>query len=282
MSVLLDEVLRAPDEASGAAAVVLLAVLQGLTEFLPVSSSGHLALGRAAMGVREAGLTLDVALHLGTLAAVVIAYRADVARLFLDLCAGRLRMWGWLILATLPVAVVGLALKDVLERAADSPRVAGVGFLCTALLLLTGEARRPPAQRGADDGARGADFGNPRWSDALVLGCAQAVAIVPGISRSGTTIATAFLRGIPAPQAARLSFLMSLPAVSGAALVELPSAASEGFGGLSTGLVAAAVCLAALVGWAALRTLLLVLNRGALRWFAAYCAALGLLALVFM
>lgn len=275
----------AVDEVSGPAAVLVLAILQGVTEFLPVSSSGHLALGRAAMGVEEAGLTLDVALHLGTLAAVIWAYRVDVRRLFADLFAGRLRMWGWLILATVPIAVVGLAVKDLIAEAAESPRVAGLGLLCTAVLLLIGESRRPVEPEGGevdrdDDGDDG--FGRPRWSDALVLGCAQTLAILPGISRSGTTIATAFVRRIPARQAARLSFLMSLPAVSGAALVELPGAATEGFGGLSTFLVAGAAFLAALVGWAALRTLLLVLSRGAFRWFAAYCALLGGLALVFL
>lgn len=286
------------DAATGPAAVLLLAVLQGLTEFLPVSSSGHLLLARLALEVREAGLALDVALHVGTLGAVAWAYRADLGRLVRELASGRPRMLLWLLVATLPIAVAGLSLRAVIAGAAQHSAVAGVGFLVTATVLLAGEAGRRRAEAGNEGRAGGDDpvgraggtggdgrqpdaFGSPSFADAVALGLAQAVAIVPGISRSGTTIAVGLVRGMPAVQAARLSFLMSMPAVAGAALVELPGAFEQGFGDLPSGLVLGAALLAGLVGWAALRTLLLVLSRGALRWFAAYCALLGALTLVF-
>lgn len=277
-----------PAEAQNAGAILLLAVVQGLTEFLPVSSSGHLVLARDALEVRDGGLALDVALHLGTLAAVLVAYRREVRQLLADLLRRRWRMWGWLVVASLPVALAGFSLKWPIERAATTPTVAALGLLFTALALLVGERRRrkePPSERpegpagGPADGP--ADYGRPRWSDALVMGLVQALAVVPGISRSGLTISAGLARGLPVAQAARLSFLMSVPAICGAALVELPRALDAGFGGIPLGLVAGAVGLSALVGWAGLRVLLLVTARGAFRWFAGYCALLGLLALAF-
>lgn len=254
--------------------VFLLAVVQGVTEFLPVSSSGHLALGRAALGLREGGLALDVALHVGTLAAIAIAFRRDIAMLLGDLRRGHLGMWVWLVIATLPVAVVGVAYKDTIEEAGAGTLGAAIGLFVTAGALLAGEFFRRRSER--DEGpAR-----PPNLTDAIVMGCAQAVAIWPGVSRSGSTIAAGFARGKDASDAARLSFLMSLPAISGAAVVAIPDALDEGFGGHSPGIVFAAAAVAGLVGFAALKTLLLVLRKGSFPYFAAYCAALGTLALV--
>ena len=274
--------LSAIEAPSGPLSVLLLAVLQGLAEFLPISSSGHLALGRAVMGLKEAGLALDVALHVGTLGAVIAAYWTDVLRLFSDLFAGRLRMWGWLILATIPAGLVGVFLKDRIEEAANSPRVAGCGLLATTLLLLLGESRRPTTTQVPQGPAESDPWQSPSWFLALWMGSFQALAIVPGISRSGSTIAAAFLRGIPAGQAARLSFLMSLPAISGAAVLMLPDAFGAGFGEVSRAWVIVAAFLAGVVGWLALRTLILVLAKGALRWFALYTATLGIVALVWI
>ncbi len=274
----------AAEPASGLLAVLLLAVIQGLAEFLPISSSGHLVLGRAAMGVKEAGLALDVSLHVGTLAAVVYAYRKDVARLFGEVCRADFRMCAWLIVATIPIGVIGVGVKHLIEEAAQSPRFAAGGLLLTATFLLLGEWKRPRAEEDAGqvDLEGSAYWGHPRWIDAPLLGLAQSIAILPGVSRSGTTISAAFLRGIPAVQAARLSFLMSIPAVSGAAIVELPHVLEEGIAGLPAWMILAAIATAALVGWAALRTLVLVLSKGAFRYFAAYCALLGGLALLLL
>ncbi|MEE2940534.1 MAG: undecaprenyl-diphosphate phosphatase [Planctomycetota bacterium] len=261
-----------------AAAVLALAVLQGLTEFLPVSSSGHLALGRALLGVREGGLALDVALHVGTLAAVVAAFRRDVGRLLKDLFRGHLALWVWLGAATVPVALVGMLLKSHVEAASTSVTAAGVGLLLTSVLLLAGERARKghEASREVTDPS---PVARPRPWDAVAMGCAQAVAVWPGVSRSGSTISAGLLMGVRAEEAARLSFLMSIPAISGAAVLELPAAVDEGFGGISSGLVLGAAAVAAVVGFAALRTLLLVLRKGSFRYFAAYCATLGVAAL---
>ncbi|MEZ6013825.1 MAG: undecaprenyl-diphosphate phosphatase [Planctomycetota bacterium] len=267
---------------SGPLSVLLLAVVQGLAEFLPISSSGHLTLGRLALGLKEAGLALDVALHVGTLLAVIAAYWTDVKHLFLDLFAGRLRMWGWLILATVPAGLVGVFLGDVFEAASHSARAAAFGLFATSAALLLGERARRRFERAgaASDGDTGDYWGAPPFGLALYLGCAQACAIWPGLSRSGSTISAGFVRGFSAVQAARLSFLMSLPAVSGAAIKTLPDALEHGFGEVSPGWVVVGACVSAVVGFLALKTLLLVLRKGSFPYFAAYTAALGVLALV--
>ena len=271
------------DGGGGPLTIMLLAVIQGLAEFLPISSSGHLVLGRAALGLQEGGLALDVALHVGTLVAVILAYRKDVIQLFRELLKGRLTMWIWLIVATLPAAVIGLALKDKVEMAATKPLYAAGGLLVTAALLLVGESRRPKAQtEAAGEVDSDAYWGRLRISDAIVLGFAQALAIFPGISRSGSTISVAFLRGIDSYQAARLSFLMSLPAVSGAAILELPDLFEHGVSGIDTGWILAAMAVSAVVGFAALRTLIWVLSKGAFRYFAGYCVALSCVAFWFL
>lgn len=272
---------------SGAAAVLVLAVLQGLAEFLPISSSGHLVLGRSVLGLREAGLALDVALHVGTLAAVVAAYRLDVRRLIGDVLTGRWHLFLWLVLATIPAGAAGMLFKDRIEAAAQTTHAAGAGLLVTAVLLTIGEWARGRNERRVaatpePQAAVEARIAHPPYRLAVLIGLAQVLALWPGISRSGTTIAAGLLLGLPGVEAARLSFLMSLPAVSGAAVVELPHALEEGFTSVSPGWVAAAVVVAGLVGWAALRLLLLVLKRGAFRWFAAYCAVLGVATLVWL
>lgn len=259
-------------------AIFALAVLQGLTEFLPVSSSGHLALGRHVMDVQEGGLALDVALHLGTLVAIVAAFRKDVLRLIRDLFKGDLRLWIWLVVATVPVGVIGILFKDHIEAASGTTAAAGGGLLLTATALLLAERsrKRVEASGGRPDAST---VDRPKIVDAIAMGCAQAVAIWPGVSRSGSTISMGLLRGLTAEEAARFSFLMSLPAISGAAIVELPGALDEGFGGISPGVVLAAAAVAGVVGFAALKTLLLVLRKGSFPYFAAYCAILGITAL---
>jgi undecaprenyl-diphosphatase len=257
-------------EASGLAEgdvwnVFFLAIIQGLTEFLPVSSSGHLALGKSVMGLEAGGMALDVALHVGTLGAIVWAFRQDVFAL--------LR----LVVATLPVAVIGIVFKDSITAAAGTAVAAGCGLLVTSAALLVGEFNR----RRFNAPASPAD-GPPvfRMRDAVVMGFAQAAAIWPGVSRSGSTISAGLVRGLSAEDAARLSFLMSIPAISGAAIVELPGALEEGFGNLNGVVVLGATILAGLVGWSALRTLLLVLRKGSFPYFAGYCALLGTAALI--
>lgn len=258
------------------AALAILALLQGLTEFLPISSSGHLVLAQAAMGFEEPQLALDVALHVGTLLAVCVVYRRDLLQLLRSLAAGDGRELGLLALATLPAAVVGLAFKDALEAAFHEPRFAAGGLFATGAILLVGEAAR---KRGPGTSEEDAAERPMRWWHALVIGSAQALAIWPGISRSGSTIAAGMLCGLPPARAARFSFLMAIPAILGAAVLQLPDAAEDPARPELTAILWAAA-FAGFVGWGALRILLAFLGRGAFAWFAAYCFALGLGTLV--
>jgi undecaprenyl-diphosphatase len=257
-----------------AAVLGILAVVQGITEFLPISSDGHLVLAQRALGLQSPGLGIDVALHLGTLVSVLVVYRRDLFRILREAAGGELRQVLLLALATLPVAVVGLLLKSQMESLFESVRAAALGLLGTAVILVIGEQARRRS-----DPARHPERAPPRESvtarDALLIGLVQTVAILPGVSRSGSTIATGLVVGLSPQASARFSFLLAVPAIMGAAVLEVPEAlgATQGRG---PWLVLAAAALAGVVGYGALRTVLAFLNRGAFAWFALYCAVVGL------
>jgi len=269
---------RLADQAIDFTGLTLLALIQGLTEFLPISSSGHLVLAQSAMGLEEPALALDVALHVGTLLAVFVVYRRDLAALGRDALAGDLGEALRLGLATLPAGLVGVLLKDRIQAAFHSPTLAAYGLLGTALVLLAGEwaRRRQAPSVPAEESAASL----PTYTQAFLIGCAQALAILPGVSRSGSTIAAGVLSGLAPERAARFSFLLSIPAILGAAVLNLPDALDEGLGG-GVGPILWAALFAGFVGWGALRVLLAFLGRGAFAWFAAYCVVLASGALLF-
>lgn len=265
--------LPAAEVGAGAASaldVTLLAVLQGLTEFLPVSSSGHLVLAEHLLGLQEGGLALAVALHVGTLLSVLLVYAGAVRETLVDLVRGRPAMAFKLVLASVPAAAIGLLFEDWIEERFSDARGAALGLLLTAAVLGASEVLRRRRLRGGGP-ARPLSAGK-----ALAVGVAQAVSILPGVSRSGSTISTALALGVAPAEAARFSFLMSLIAVGGAALLQARDLGGEDAGSPGVLLLAWGVALSALVGWGALKLLLAFLGRGAFGWFALYCAALGL------
>jgi undecaprenyl-diphosphatase len=241
----------------------VLGLVQGLTEFLPVSSSGHLVVVPAVFGWDQPSLTFDLVLHVGTLVAVVVYFRSDLwtmARALvgrgLDAPAGR-RLAGLVALATVPAALIGLAFEDSFERLFEEPAWA-VGFwLVTAALLLGSERAGEGAPR------RGLDA-----RVAVVIGLAQAAAIVPGISRSGATIGAGLVLGLSREDAARFSFLLSIPAIAGAALTQVPDVASGQFD--LTGSVVAGFAVAAVSGYAAVAGLLRFVRTRSLLPFSLY------------
>ncbi len=244
----------------------LLGIIQGATEFLPVSSSGHLALGNHLVGLNEHELALTVWLHLGTLLAVCWVYRAELIRMARgDFALVRLVMAGFV-----PTAVIGLIARPVVEGAFESLGFVGLFFLVTAAALVLGEAR---LRRTSE----------PQHSvsvvHALVVGVVQSLALLPGVSRSGITIAAALCMGISRPVAAHFSFLLSIPVIAGATAVEVPelwaAAHDLGFAELAIGLAASF-----LSGLFALRWLLRLVPNRSLLPFAAYCALLGLVVLL--
>ncbi|MBI1345574.1 undecaprenyl-diphosphate phosphatase [bacterium] len=249
--------------------LILLGVVQGIAEFLPISSSGHLVLTEQLLGYfggksLAEGKTVEVMLHLGTLAAIVLVYFGDLVRTLRSP-----RLCGLLIVATIPAGIVGLTLKDWFETAFDSPLVVGFGLLITAVLLTLGQTL---------ERARMSDLEMP-WSVAIIIGCFQALALMPGISRSGSTISGGLLTGVDRLGATRFSFLLAIPVTSGAILLTAKDVWEEpemvtGLGPLLVGMLVSFV-----TGWLTLKWLIRLISQRKLHWFAIYCATVGLITL---
>jgi undecaprenyl-diphosphatase len=296
---------------------LILGVVQGLTEFFPVSSSGHLVIGQELLGLAIPGIVFDVVVHIATLISVMIVYRATIIRLLTGLFArGEASTWPYalkIVLATIPAVIVGFTLRDWFEARFDEPIFAGTMILVTGcvvwssrwalsakkigplevvpfavaagfslfagtlvpfLLVLALQAgimtvSRISAPAGAHD--------VPTWGGALIMGIAQSVAIFPGISRSGSTVLAALWGRVTPAAAAEFSFLMSIPAILGAAVLQAPDALRAedigvGIVPLIVGFVAAAVS-----GIVAIRFFVALLRRQNFYVFAIYCwAAAGL------
>lgn len=248
---------------------LLLGLGQGFTEFLPVSSSGHLVLGETLLGVNPPGVVFEVAVHLATAVAILGYYR----RRILIVAAGAMRRqkdsWafvGKIALASVPVAVVGFVFEDAIAGAFDSPA------LVAPLLGVTGAvlwSTRRLSSRGSE---RRSDLIS--WSSALWIGSAQALALLPGISRSGMTVVAALWCGAAPKVAAEFSFLLALPAILGASVLQAPRVVSGG-AGLSLGSIAAGFTAAALSGFLALILLVRWLERGRLHQFSYYLWAVA-------
>ena len=246
---------------------VLLGVIQGITEFLPVSSSGHLVLAQALLEIRLPGVAFEVTVHVATLCAVMWVYRRRISELLRGLLQrdhSAVRYVGLLILATLPAVAVGLAGKDYLEAAFEKPIVAASLLLVSGLLAWSLKYSGP---RAAAD--------RPSWLQTVAVGVAQAVAILPGVSRSGATVATGAWLGVDVLKMAEFSFLMSIPAIAGAAVLQAGSIEAQALGLGAWPLVAgfAAACLSGVV---AIRIFVWMLRSGTFHRFAYYCWAVGL------
>ena len=249
----------------------ILGALQGLTEFLPVSSSGHVAIGAHFFGIQEGSLGLVILLHLGTLGATVFLFRKDIAMLAEEFVASlrqpaRLgatsegRTLIAILITTVVTGAIGLALRHTAEAFAQDLTLVGYGFLASAGFLI------------ASAFARG-DHDEVSWLQALVVGAAQGVAVLPGVSRSGVTIAVAMLLGVHANASFRFSFLASLPAIAAAATYE--AIASDGFGTLEpTAWVGGLTAL--VTGYLALVILRHIILVGRMWTFALYLIPLGL------
>jgi undecaprenyl-diphosphatase len=245
---------------------LVLGVVQGLTEFLPISSSGHLVVAEAAVGLTTPGVVLEVALHVATLLAVVIVYRTRLWQLTRGALSGSGSAWryiGLLFLGSIPAALVGFVLADVFERAFESLLLVGVDFVVTGFILWSTRWIRPGAPRE-----------EPGGSGAFGIGVAQALAILPGISRSGATVAAGLWQRVDPARAAEFSFLLAIPAILGAAVLQLPNVAADtqsvGLGPLALSFAAALAC-----GVWAIRFLVALLRKGAFHRFAPYCWAIG-------
>ncbi len=260
---------------------ISLAIIQGLTEFLPVSSSGHLALGHWLFGAREElPIEFVILVHFGTLVAVVIYFRHDLLEIIRDVFwprrevgEGESRGWGrrlliLLVIATIP-AVAGVVFEGEVERLMNMPWAVGCALLVTGTALIISErvGKRVKADR------------DTTTFDALLVGIAQVAAITPGISRSGTTIAAGLAVGFKREWAARFAFLMSIPAILGGTVFKLKDLIEQGANG-EMGLYFVCFVVAAVTGYVAIRLVIGAIQSHNLKWFAAWCYAIGLLAII--
>jgi undecaprenyl-diphosphatase len=246
---------------------ILWGLVQGLTEFLPISSSGHLVLVPAFLGVDQPDLATSAVLHLGTLAAVVAYYRRDLVRLTrFGRDPGARRVLGLLALGSIP-ATFGLLVEDQIGSLQEDPTAVAIALLFTGVVLVISglfmDGNLPLERLPLKDG--------------FLIGIAQGVALIPGISRSGMTITAGMSRGLERSEAARFSFLLAVPAIAGAgAQQSLQLAGNGGVGGE----VWLATAVAAVSGYFAIAMLLRALNRFGLRLFALYCFIVATIALI--
>ena len=267
---------------------ILLGILQGITEFLPVSSSGHLVLAQEFLGLNEPLVFFDVMLHVGTLAAVLAAYRGAIGRLvggglstlgkaefyrkpITTLNASAELKFIWLILlGSIPTGIIAVLFKTQLESFFEKVHIVSVMLILTGIIL-----QLPRLRPGKTDSANSSNSEVKTWH-APLIGIAQGCAITPGISRSGTTISLALFLGIPAKTAAEYSFLLSIPAILGAVALKI-----QDIGGTTIPfyIVGSGMLASFIVGYIALRFLLVVLNRGKFSLFSYYCIALGIVSL---
>ena len=240
---------------------IILAILQGLTEFLPISSSGHLVIGQKLLNINLPGNAFEVVLHLGTLMSVLTVFRGEIKAIIFNLSDSSNQYYIFaLVFGTIPALLVGLLLRDSISLIFDDIRFVSLSLICTGIMLITSKfiIKR-----------------NVKLTlfIGLLIGLAQAAAIIPGISRSGATICMGILMGLSAPEAARFSFLLSIPVIIGAGLLTAINIKTIPFG---FDIVLLGIFFSYLVGWISLKWLLTILNSGKLYWFGVYCLIIGL------
>ncbi|MDD6037947.1 MAG: undecaprenyl-diphosphate phosphatase [bacterium] len=274
---------------------IVMGFIQGITEFLPVSSSGHLALFRIAFDIKEAGLLFDVILHLGTLIAIFAVYYKDIWKLItcgigivIDVCknigiffsniankkkggyirivsSGYRKFVMLIIVSTIPTAVIGFIARDIVEMAAKVLIVPGICLILTSILLLISDhcnnGEKLPKQ--------------VTYSNAFMIGIAQGIATLPGLSRSGTTITACLLSGFNRKFAVKYSFIMSIPVVLGSVILELGDFSAVSWTGGELANYIVGMLVAAVVGYICIKAMLYVVKQKKFTYFAIYCFIVG-------
>lgn len=279
---------------------IFLGIVQGITEFLPVSSSGHLSILKNFLGINtDGGLLFDVLVHLGTIIAIICVFRKDIYRMFLEtihivmdlIYNAKIKIHNHreqdakrpkkvihnnyrkfvvlVIMSTIPTAIIGLAAQELVQIAETTLIVPGVCLILTAGLLLVADVvetgRRIPKDIS--------------YTNGFMIGIAQGISTLPGLSRSGTTIAACLLSGFDRKFAVKYSFIMSIPAVLGAALLELKDIGSAGVGAVQFFIYLAGAAAAGVVGYFCIKTMLVVVRKKRFKGFAVYCLIVGIIAI---
>lgn len=278
---------------------IILGLLQGLAEFLPISSSGHLVLGKELLGMEEAGMFFDIMLHAGTLLSIFVVFRKKIVDMIVG-CIRRdktqLKEVGYIVLASIPTAIIGIGFKKPLESLFENPRAVCCALLVTATLLFVSQWGKTGSKHPECEGVQ------MNWWRALVTGVVQGIACIPGISRSGSTISGMIFLGVNRKYAGEFSFLMSIPAVGGAALLDvmkwvkcqdpdtvaryaiekpekaLACADASGF----TPELLVGMIVAFIFGIIALKWLMAFVQKGKFHYFSYYLWAAGILGLIFI
>jgi undecaprenyl-diphosphatase len=254
---------------------LILGLVQGLTEFLPVSSSGHLEIGKVLLNIEvKENLTFTVLVHFATVLSTIVVFRKDIKNLLAGLFQFKwneeTRYIFKILLSMLPVLIAGLLFREQIESLfTGNLRLVGGALLITAILLISTQLVKPGTK-------------NIPFLDALIMGLAQAVATIPGISRSGATISTGLLLKNGRSEVARFSFLMVLLPIIGAALLDILSVSSStSEAGITTGSLVIGFLAAFISGYIACRWMINLIKKGNLYWFAFYCAIVGIISIIF-
>ena len=258
----------------------VLGAVQGLTEFLPISSSGHLVIGSELLDFEQQGVVFDVFVHLGTLLAVIVVFRREIWQMVQapfkafsgsgDKESRMYLLWDvYVIVATIPAVIAGLFLKAHIEFLFDSlPLVFSMLLITAALMILTPKLKEKKVKLNG-------------WRS-LLIGCAQACAIMPGLSRSGSTIFMGMLLGVNRETVARFSFIMSIPAILGAAVLQVSDLADQPFNAESVINIMVGTAMAAISGYLAIVLLLDIVRRNRLQYFGYYCICVALAGFVIL
>lgn len=283
---------------------IIMGIIQGVTEFLPVSSSGHLAIFKNFFGLSEVGISFDILLHVGTLVAVCICFWKDIWELivngvgiivdvcknigyfFMNLVNGKKesgkkeyikvistpyrRYVMLIIIATIPTGIMGILLKDTIEAVSMALLVPGICLLITSVLLLIADK--------AKDGNE--NESNVSYKKAGIIGICQGFATMPGISRSGTTITACLMAGMERAFAVKFSFIVSIPAILGAAVLDLPDMFTESISAAQWANYVVGMAISAVVGYICIKTMLQVVRKKKFKGFSIYCAIMGLVAVI--
>ena len=245
---------------------IILGIIQGFTEFLPISSSGHLVLVQEILGLELPGNDFEILLHLGTLCSILVVFFKDIKNILLTVSSKETQRFILMIfIGTLPALIIGLGLKDLIAELFDNLLVVGFALIFTGLTLISSFYFNRKKN----------EYSIPK---SLIIGIAQAVAIIPGISRSGMTISCALLLGLDSKQAAKFSFLLAIPVIGGAGLLmltDIETASSIDFSTLMGGLFSSF-----LIGVVALKWLLAWLEDGKFHYFGVYCLLIGIITVI--
>ena len=248
---------------------IFLGFIQGITEFLPISSSGHLVIAQNIMGLNPPGNMIEVATHLGTLISVIFIYKKDIITIITDFIYLKNRKFVFfLIIGTIPSVIFGLGGKSIILTLFESTKLVSVCLIITGLVLLL----------SIRIGRSNSTF---NLSNSFLIGLSQAFAIIPGISRSGMTITTGMMLGIPPKEAARFSFLLAIPVISGAGILTAIEPISESTQ-FRFEVLLSSFLTSFLVGLVCLKWLLKILNNGKFHYFGFYCIIFGIITIIFV